>query len=161
MGTVQDFESLRRSSLSANLSDEQVQALTSIAYCRRLADQEILIREGNIDNCLHVIVEGALAVTRDLGKGEYTTIHVLRTGDLAGEMGFISGRPHTATLRSLGRTEICSVERDAFESLLIEHPWLVYRVMQNIVKVSQDILRRMNAQHVELTKYVSSSHALY
>jgi CRP/FNR family transcriptional regulator, cyclic AMP receptor protein len=33
--------------------------------------------------------------------------------------------------------------------------------MQNIVKVSQDILRRMNAQHVELTKYVSSSHALY
>ncbi|BCU06745.1 cyclic nucleotide-binding domain-containing protein [Allochromatium tepidum] len=161
MGTVQDFESLRRSSLSANLSDEQVEALNGIAYCRRLADQEILIREGNIDNSLHVITEGAIAVTRDLGKGEYTTIHVLRTGDLAGEMGFISGQPHTATLRSLGRTQVCSFERESFESLLIEHPWLVYRVMQNIVKVSQDILRRMNAQHVELTKYVSSSHALF
>lgn len=161
MGTVQDFESLRRSSLSANLSDEQVEALNGIAYCRRLADQEILIQEGNIDNSLHVITEGAIAVTRDMGKGEYTTIHVLRTGDLAGEMGFISGQPHTATLRSLGRTQVCSFERESFESLLIEHPWLVYRVMQNIVKVSQDILRRMNAQHVELTKYVSSSHALY
>ncbi|WP_242445310.1 cyclic nucleotide-binding domain-containing protein [Chromatium okenii] len=108
-----------------------------------------------------MITEGALAVTRDMGKGEYTTIHVLHTGDLAGEMGFISGKPHTATLRSLGRTQICTVEREAFESLLIEHPWLVYRVMQTIVRVSQDILRRMNAQHVELTKYVSSSHALY
>lgn len=161
MTTGHDFASLRHSSLTASLTDEQVAALAGIASCRRLADQEILIREGNIDNCLHVIVEGALAVTRDLGKGEYTTIHVLRTGDLAGEMGFISGRPHTATLRSLGRTEICSVERDAFESLLIEHPWLVYRVMQNIVCVSQDILRRMNAQHVELTKYVSRSHALF
>jgi len=161
MGTEQDFESLRHSSLSANLSDEQVQALTGIACCRRLADQEILIQEGNIDNSLHVITEGAIAVTRDMGKGEYTTIHVLRTGDLAGEMGFISGQPHTATLRSLGRTLVCSFEREAFESLLIEHPWLVYRVMQNIVKVSQDILRRMNAQHVELTKYVSSSHALH
>ena len=30
-----------------------------------------------------------------------------------------------------------------------------------IPPVSQDILRRMNAQHVELTKYVSRSHALY
>ena len=156
-----DFASLRHSTLTASLTDEQVEALAGIACCRRLADQEILIREGNIDNSLHVITEGALAVTRDVGKGEYTTIHVLRTGDLAGEMGFISGRPHTATLRSLGRTEICSVERDAFESLLIEHPWLVYRVMQNIVCVSQDILRRMNAQHVELTKYVSRSHALF
>lgn len=161
MSTGHDFTPLRHSSLTASLTDEQVEALAHIACCRRLADQEILIREGNIDNSLHVITEGAIAVTRDVGRGEYTTIHVLRTGDMAGEMGFISGQPHTATLRSLGRTEICSVERDAFESLLIEHPWLVYRVMQNIVRVSQDILRRMNAQHVELTKYVSRSHALF
>lgn len=161
MSVEHDFVSLRNSSLSNRLSDEQVQAMAGIAYCRRLDDQEILIQEGNIDNCLHVITEGALAVTRDMGKGEYTTIHVLRTGDLAGEMGFISGRPHTATLRALGRSQVCSFEREAFESLLLDHPWLVYRVMQNIVEVSQDILRRMNAQHVELTKYVSSSHALY
>jgi len=33
--------------------------------------------------------------------------------------------------------------------------------MQNIVEVSQDILRRMNAQYVELTKYVHRSHAVY
>lgn len=161
MSIEQDFEYLRRSSLTASLSDEEVRALAGIAYCRRLADQEVLITEGNVDNSLHVITEGAIAVTRDLGKGEYTTIHVLRTGDLAGEMGFISGQPHTATLRSLGRTQVCSFERDAFEQLLPDHPWLVYRVMQNIVKVGQDILRRMNAQHVELTKYVSRSHALY
>ena len=161
MTIEQDFASLRRSSLSSSLTDDEVMALAGIAYCRRLADQEVLIHEGNVDNSLHVITEGAIAVTRDLGKGDYTTIHVLRTGELAGEMGFISGQPHTATLRSLGRTQVCSFERDAFEQLLPEHPWLVYRVMQNIVKVGQDILRRMNAQHVELTKYVSRSHALY
>ncbi|MFD2113082.1 cyclic nucleotide-binding domain-containing protein [Thiorhodococcus fuscus] len=161
MSIENDFASLRRSTLSASLTDDEVEALAVIACCRRLADQEVLIKEGNVDNSLHIITEGAIAVTRDIGKGEYTTIHVLRTGDLAGEMGFISGQPHTATLRSLGRTQVCSFERDAFESLLAEHPWLVYRVMQNIVKVSQDILRRMNAQHVELTKYVSRSHALY
>ncbi|EGV29159.1 putative transcriptional regulator, Crp/Fnr family [Thiorhodococcus drewsii AZ1] len=161
MSIENDFSSLRRSSLSASLTDDEVEALAVIAYCRRLADQEVLIKEGNVDNSLHIITEGAIAVTRDVGKGEYTTIHVLRTGDLAGEMGFISGQSHTATLRSLGRTQVCSFEREAFESLLAEHPWLVYRVMQNIVKVSQDILRRMNAQHVELTKYVSRSHALY
>ncbi len=161
MGVENDFHSLRNSSLSGGLTDREVEALAGIAYCRRLADEDVLIEEGKLDHSLHVITEGAIAVTRDVGKGEYTTIHVLRTGDLAGEMGFISGQPHTATLRSLGRTQVCSFEREAFESLLLDYPWLVYRVMQNIVKVGQDILRRMNAQHVELTKYVYRSHALY
>ncbi len=162
MSTQDDFASLRCSPLTENLTDDQVHALASIAYCRRLIDQELLIQEGHSDNSLHIITEGALAVTRDLGQGsEYTTIHVLRTGDMAGEMGFISGRPHTATLRSLGQTQVCSIERDAFELLLNDHPWMVYRVMQNIVQVSQDILRRMNSQYVELTKYINRSHGLF
>lgn len=156
-----DFSYLRHSPLTSGLSDEQVQALAGIAYCRRLADQQLLIAEGRIEDSLHIIAEGAIAVTRDLGKGEFTTIHVLRTGDLAGEMGFISGQPHTATLRSLGRTQVCSLEREAFETLVEKDPWLVYRVMCNIIQVSQDILRRMNAQYVELTKYVHRSHAVF
>lgn len=156
-----DFTYLRHSPLTRGLSDDQVQALAGIALCRRLADQEVLIAEGNIENSLHIIAEGAIAVTRDMGKGEFTTIHVLRTGDLAGEMGFISGQPHTATLRSLGRTQVCSLEREAFETLIDKDPWLVYRVMCNIIQVSQDILRRMNAQYVELTKYVHRTHAVF
>ncbi|MEA3639065.1 MAG: cyclic nucleotide-binding domain-containing protein [Lamprobacter sp.] len=156
-----DFAYLRHSPLTNGLTDAQVQALAGIAFCRRLADQEVLIAEGNIENSLHIIAEGAIAVTRDMGKGEFTTIHVLRTGDLAGEMGFISGQPHTATLRSLGRTQVCSLEREAFESLIDKDPWLVYRVMCNIIQVSQDILRRMNAQYVELTKYVHRTHAVF
>ncbi len=156
-----DFPYLRRSPLTVGLTDDQVELLAGIAYCRRLNDGEVLIQEGQIDNSLHIIAEGGLAVTREIGKGDYATIHVLRTGDLAGEMGFISGQPHTATLRSMGNTQVCSLERAAFEDLLPENPWVIYRVMQNIVQVSQDILRRMNAQHVELTKYVYRSHALY
>lgn len=156
-----DFTYLRHSPLTTGLSDDQVYTLAGIAYCRRLADQEVLIAEGNVENSLHIIAEGGIAVTRDLGKGEFTTIHVLHTGDLAGELGFISGQPHTATLRSLGRTQVCSLEREAFESLLEKNPWLVYNVMRNIMQVSHDILRRMNAQYVELTKYVYRSHAVY
>jgi CRP-like cAMP-binding protein len=161
MNAETDFSYLRSSPLTAGLTDNQVRMLAGIAYCRELADQEVLISEGNVDNSLHIVAEGALAVTRDMGKGEFTTIHVLHTGDLAGEMGFISGRPHTATLRSLGRTQVCSFERERFESLLSDDSWLVYRVMQNIIQVSQDILRRMNAQYVELTKYVYRTHAVF
>jgi CRP/FNR family transcriptional regulator, cyclic AMP receptor protein len=161
MNEIDDFTCLRGSPLSEGLTDDQLRALTGITFCRRLQDHEVLIEEGKIDNSLHVITEGALAVTRDLGRGEYTTIHVLRTGDMAGEMGFVTGRPHSATLRSLGCTQVCSFDRAAFEDLLTEQPWMVYRVMQNIVHVGHGILRRMNAEYVELTKYITRSQGLY
>lgn len=158
---IDSFVCMRNSPLSEGLTDEQLRILTEITYCRRLDDQEVLIEEGKIDNCLHIITEGALAVTRDLGNGDYTTIHVLRTGDMAGELGFVSGRPHSATLRSLGRTQVCSFDRERFESLLEGGSWMVYQVMRNIVRATHDILRRMNAQYVELTKYVTRSHGVY
>lgn len=161
MNADADFGYLRNSPLTNGLTDAQVRTLAGIAYCRQLADKEVLIHEGNVDNSLHIVAEGALAVTRDLGRGDFTSIHVLHSGDLAGEMGFISARPHTATLRSLGRTQVCSIERDAFEPLVGDDPWMVYRVMQNIIRGSQDILRRMNSQYVELTKYVHCSHAVF
>jgi CRP-like cAMP-binding protein len=158
---IDDFVCLRHSPLSVGLTDDQLRALTEVTFCRRLKDQEILIEEGKIDNSLHIVTEGAIAVTKDLGSGDYTTIHVLKTGDMAGEMGFVSGRPHSATLRSLGRTQVCSFERERFESLLENEPWLVYQVMRNIVRATHDILRSMNAQYIELTKYVSQSHGRY
>jgi CRP/FNR family transcriptional regulator, cyclic AMP receptor protein len=161
LSDIDAFASMRKSPLSEGLNDDQLQALAAITFCRRLGDQEVLIEEGKIDNRLHIITEGALAVTRDIGQGDFTTIHVLRTGDMAGELGFVTGRPHSATLRSLGRTQVCSFDRERFESLLEQEPWMVYQVMCNIVRVTHDILRRMNAQYVELTKYITRSHAIY
>ncbi len=156
-----DFEALRGSSLTAKLSEEQVRQLVSISVCQILENDDILIAEGRVDNSLHVVTDGTLAVTRDVGGGEWTTLHILRTGDLAGEMGFVDGRPHSATLRAIGTTKVCSFERDKFESLLTEEPWIVYRVMQNIIQAVHDILRRMNAQYVEMSNYISKQHGRY
>jgi CRP-like cAMP-binding protein len=93
--------------------------------------------------------------------GDFATTHVLRTGDLAGELGFVSGLPHSTTLRSLGQTQICTLERERFETLLETEPHLVYQVMRNIVRATYDILRRMNTEYVELHKYVTRHHGIY
>ncbi len=156
-----DFEALRGSSLTAKLSDEQVRQLVGISVCQVLENDDILIAEGRVDNSLHVVTDGTLAVTRDVGGGQWTTLHLLRTGDLAGEMGFVDGRPHSATLRAIGTTKVCSFTREKFESLLDEEPWIVYRVMQNIIQAVHDILRRMNAQYVEMSNYISKQHGRY
>jgi CRP-like cAMP-binding protein len=161
MDTATLYETLRRSPLTANLDDHQCRVLSGIAEVRRLAPDEVLIAEGLTDNAFHVIVDGMLAVTKDAGGGEWTTLAILRAGDLAGELGFVDGRPHSATLRAVGDTTVYSFDRERLEALLESSPWVVYRLMQTIVQAVHQILRRMNNQYVEMTNYITKQHGRY
>nr|VFJ94763.1 MAG: Cyclic nucleotide-binding domain-containing protein [Candidatus Kentron sp. H]VFJ95652.1 MAG: Cyclic nucleotide-binding domain-containing protein [Candidatus Kentron sp. H]VFK01892.1 MAG: Cyclic nucleotide-binding domain-containing protein [Candidatus Kentron sp. H] len=155
------FEILRKSPITANMTDKECRVLATIPASRTLTNDEELLSEGHIDNSLHIIVDGMLAVTKDTGGGDWITLHILRAGDLAGELGFIDGRPHSATLRSVGETTVFTFEREQFETILEANPWVVYRLMQSIVQAIHEILRRMNNQHVELTNYITKQHGRY
>ena len=155
------FEALRKSPISSNLEDEQCRVLAALAHPRILRNDDVLMEEGHVDNSFHVIVGGLLAVTKETGGGDWLTLHILRPGDLAGELGFIDGRPHTATLRAVGETTVLSFERERLEGVLEQHPWMVYRLMQTIVQAVHDIVSRMNNQYVEMTYYISKRHGRY
>jgi CRP-like cAMP-binding protein len=88
-------------------------------------------------------------------------LHVLRSRDLAGELGFLDGQKHTATLRSIGPTELISLERDSLENLLATHPRVVYQVMRAVIRSVHSTLRRMNIQYVEMSNYINKQHGRY
>jgi CRP-like cAMP-binding protein len=80
---------------------------------------------------------------------------------MAGAMGFIDGTVHSATLRALCDTEVYTLERSAFESLLESHPALVYKVMRSIIRSVHSTLMRMNRQFVEMNNYIMKEHGRY
>jgi CRP-like cAMP-binding protein len=154
-------EIIRASSFTAELTEEQCAELAKIATPRHLKDGETLIHEGRIDNSVHVLIRGNLAVVKEAEGGAEEHLHTLKPGELAGAMGFIDGMEHTATLRSMGETELFSIERDKLESLLHSHPVLVYRVMRAIMRSVHAIVRRMNSQYVQMTNYITKQRGRY
>jgi CRP-like cAMP-binding protein len=154
-------EMVRSSPLVAEMSDEQKDILAGLVTSRSLKDTEILIREGEVSNELHVIVAGGLAVTRDTENGEWIVLHVLRAHDLAGELGFLDNLQHSATLRASGPTQVFSLRRDRLEELINTQPMIVYLVMRAVIREVHGILRRMNTQYVELTNYITKQHGRY
>ena len=152
---------LHDSSLGEELSVEECGVLANIVTRRTLTGEEILIEEGLTDHSLYLVIDGALAVCKKTSGGEWVSLHVLNPGDMAGELGFIDGQPHSATLRSIGITEVFILERGTFESLVDSQPWLAYRVMRAILRTVHGILRRMNLQYIELSNYISRQHGKY
>lgn len=160
MSETIDLSVVRRSSIASELSDAECAILAGVVTRRMLKNEEILIEEDQVDHCLYVIVSGALEVCRR-SAGDWVALHVLKTGDLAGELGFIDGQPHSASLRSIGPTEVFILERSQFESLLEDHPRVIYCVMRTILRTVHAILRRMNLQFIELTNYITKQHGRY
>jgi CRP/FNR family transcriptional regulator, cyclic AMP receptor protein len=154
-------EMVGTSPLVAELNEEQKAVLADLVSCRSLVDGEVLIREGEVSNELHVIAAGSLAVTRDTGSGDWVVLHVLRPHDMAGELGFPDNMEHSAPLRAMGPTQVFSLRRDKLEDLLASQPLVVYRVMRAIMREVHGILRRMNVQYVELTNYITKQHGRY
>jgi CRP-like cAMP-binding protein len=152
---------IRASSLARELDEDQKSVLASLFESRDLSNGEVLIREGEISSTLYVIASGALEVTRDTGNGEWITLHLLRPGDISGELGFVDSMEHSATLRAVGSSQVLCLSRERFDALIDTHPKIVCMVMRAMVREVHAILRRMNVQYVEMTNYIGKQHGRY
>ncbi len=152
---------IRQCAFGEELEGQDCEVLGEVASSRELSEGEVLVREGQVDDSVHIIVAGKLAVTKTTGGGDEATLHVLHEGDLAGELGFIDGTAHSATVKALTQAQVVTLERSRFESLITSHPQVVYDVMRTIVRRVHATLRRMNFQYVEMTNYITKGHGRY
>ena len=154
-------DTIKHTPLGEGLTDAQCARLAEATTCCAIKDGVFLIEEGQKDDAIHVLTKGRLEVLTRAGGGTWVTLHLLKEGDMVGEMGFIDGVEHSASLRALGNCELIRLERASFEGLIEKDPQLVYQVMRSIMRTVHRILRGMNAQYVELTNYISKQHGRY
>jgi len=154
-------EVIRESPLGKELSAAQCDKLADISLMACLAEGATLIEEGQSDEALFVVTQGTLEVVKHTGGDDWVTLQLLKPGDIAGELGFVDGIAHSATIRSISRAEVVFLKRTDLEGLLADDPELVYRVMRAIMRTVHGILRRMNLQFVEMSNYISKQHGRY
>ena len=152
---------LLQSSLGTELTGDDAAVLGALMQSQQLSDGDYLISEGTSDDTLHVLLEGKLEVVKSAGGDDEASLAVLRGGDLAGELSFIDGEPHTVGLRALADSHVLSLKRADFEGIVDEHPQLAYRVMRAVTRSVHKIVHRMNHQFIELNNYIFKQHGRY
>ena len=155
------LEGLNNSKLAVEMTDDQRRALAGAMTLRDLAQGEVLVREGDIDDHLYVVASGVLGVIKAAGTDNELTINTIRPGDVVGELSFLDGATRYASLVAMSGTRVLGLSRGDLEGLLDKNPQLVYRVMRAIVRVVHDIQRRLSMQTVELTNYLYKTHGRY
>ena len=160
MSKAVDYHLICDSCLGEELDDQECKVLADIMAVRDLHDGDLLVMEGTPDHHLYVLVDGKLTVASNV-EGKDIVVYTMRKGECAGTRAFVDRTPRKATLRAIGDATVCALDPDAFESLLDDHPRIVYKVMRVLFRITHSNLMRMNFESRELTNYITKTHGRY
>ena len=108
-------------------------------------DGEIIIRQGDMCENMYVIQEGQVEVVAEQ-DGQEVRLAIQGEGQPIGEMAIFDHQVRSATVRTLGRARILTVDKKGLVRRIHEDPSLAYYMMQTM---SQRV-RQLNAEVVRL-----------
>lgn len=128
------------------LDPEGRRAVLATARLRSWKRGDVLFREDDPGDTLHLIRKGHLAVRASHRSGDEATLAVLGPGDSCGEQALLAPRHRrTATVSALDAADTLVIGRAEFERLRAEHPG----VDRLLVEVLAAQVRRLSAQVME------------
>ena len=160
MTQLDKSDAVARSILGAELTEEECAALANEMGLQRMQQGEVVIREGEPRRTLIVLAEGKLSVCKG-DAGKEARLYQLRIGECAGTRAFLDGSERKAMLRADTDGAVLTLEPEDFEKLVEAHPWLVYKVMRALFRVTHTNLMRMNLETAELRNYMLKTGGRY
>lgn len=134
-------EILERSELFEGLSRESLervrQHFKKVVFEKGVA----IFREGDLGDCMFVILSGKVVVLRNMGWGE-REINRMYATEVFGEMALISDEARSATIRTLERTECLKLDHESFDVLLDQDLSFAQKIAKVMTKRLSALTRR-------------------
>lgn len=111
---------------------------------RRYADGDIIIREGDEEDCLYVIQSGEVEVSQT-ANGKEVSLARLGKDDFIGETALFSRCRRTATVTARGEVRALTVDRSTLMRTIQENPSLAFRLLERLSQRVQELDRRLAA----------------
>lgn len=112
---------------------------------------EILIRQGEMGECMFVIQEGQIALVRE-ENGRETFLGVRSAGEFLGEMAIFEKEAHHATARALSQVRALTIDRKNFQRRIHEDPSMAYRLFQLMSRRIRELSQEMTMLKQELDR---------
>jgi CRP-like cAMP-binding protein len=119
-------------------------------------DGDVIIRQGDVDDCMYVIQEGQVEIVLE-SQGQENVLSVLDTGDFFGEMALFDKDVRSATVRAVGDAKVLTVDKKSLMRRFLEDPSLAFRLVETMSKRIRDLQDKVAEQEAELDAYRNST----
>ncbi|TDU71450.1 Cyclic nucleotide-binding domain-containing protein [Prosthecobacter fusiformis] len=135
--------------LLANFTPQELSLLSSFGDSRSYQAEEVVIRQGDENDHLYLVLKGKLDVFQDI-DGMNKKVASLESGDSLGEVSVFDPGPASATVCAANETEVWLITRDSLDRLHAANPKVAYRLLSRITTCLSKRLRQMNDKVVDL-----------
>jgi CRP-like cAMP-binding protein len=104
------------------LPENALEALAMRGQHRHYLAGEVLMRQGDASEVMHVVLTGRVRVEREQSGEGNVLLAELGPNEVVGEMGVLDHAPRAATVTAIEATETLELHATALAVVLIQHP---------------------------------------
>jgi len=101
-------------------------------------DGEVIVRQGDLGDCMYVVQSGEVEVTQSVEGGEQP-LAVLSAGDFFGEMAVFEKEVRSANVRAVGEARVLKVDKKTLLRRIKEDPLLAVNLLQTLSRRIRDL----------------------
>ena len=109
---------------------------------RAFRSGEEVIRRGDVDRALYIVVDGNLEARVTESRGGRGAAVPVPPGSVIGEIGFFDGKPRTATVTAVTDGEMLRLSFDSFQTLAVREPDLAQAMLLDLGRILAIRLRQ-------------------
>jgi CRP/FNR family transcriptional regulator, cyclic AMP receptor protein len=145
LGSVRDFvnefiEAVKKQSLLQGFRRQEVALLSEYLECFGVPRQFTVIREGDEDNFLAILVTGK-AILLKSHEGVEKMVQELKPGDLIGAMSFLDGQKRFTGCLTTEPSDFAVLTQDNLNAMLADHPRLGNKFLLMLLGLTNARLR--------------------
>jgi CRP-like cAMP-binding protein len=161
---MEDYVSiLQKTGIFRDLSTEQIEKVLNISHKVTFAQNEIVMKEGEVGDSLYIIIEGTVEVIKQLvmngidDEGKSKIFTRLDAGQHAvfGEIALLEESKRTATIKAVTDCVLYEIKKDDFLKLAQEDTELGFRILLNLARIVSTRLRKADDDTIKLTTALS------
>jgi CRP/FNR family transcriptional regulator/CRP/FNR family cyclic AMP-dependent transcriptional regulator len=117
-----DFHLLKKVPLFSSLSESELAKLARLVVNRTYPKESVIFFEQDEGDSLFIMNTGKVKVAKISDEGKEIILAVLSAGDFFGDMSLLDGEPRSATVIALEDTEVYTLRRQEFLTMIRESP---------------------------------------
>jgi CRP-like cAMP-binding protein len=125
-------------------SEEHWRAIFAHARPQRFRAGDIVIRLGDVERAIYIVVAGVLEVALVEGGPSGARVIPIPAGSVIGEIGFFDARPRSATVRAITDAEVRRLDHEGYEALAASDPMLARTLLFELGRILAVRLRQTN-----------------
>jgi CRP-like cAMP-binding protein len=123
---------LARVALFKELPEPGLQTLAERGRPKHFSTGDVIMRQGDPSDALHVITRGRVRVERSQPGDTPLVLADLGAGDVIGEMGLLDNAPRSATVTALEHVETIEIHATVMALVVMQYPQVASALLRTL-----------------------------